>query len=88
MKTGSPYPLGASVTATGVNFSVFSYHATRAELLLFDTEDATEPSRVSMSRSLESSGFCFSFIASWPLLLFVVVVPRCCSPPCFYSHFE
>ena len=46
MKTGSPYPLGASVTATGVNFSVFSYHGTRAELLLFDTEDATEPSRV------------------------------------------
>jgi isoamylase len=46
MKTGSPYPLGASVTATGVNFSVFSFHATRAELLLFDTEDATQPSRV------------------------------------------
>jgi isoamylase len=46
MKTGSPYPLGASVTATGVNFSVFSYHATRAELLLFDTEDATQPSRI------------------------------------------
>ncbi len=46
MKTGSPYPIGASVTATGVNFSVFSYHATRAELLLFDTEDATQPSRV------------------------------------------
>jgi NAD(P)-dependent dehydrogenase (short-subunit alcohol dehydrogenase family) len=46
MKTGSPYPLGASVTATGVNFSVFSFHATRAELLLFDTEDATQPSRI------------------------------------------
>ena len=46
MKTGSPYPLGASITATGVNFSVFSYHATRAELLLFDTEDAIQPSRV------------------------------------------
>ena len=46
MKTGSPYPLGASVTATGVNFSVFSYHATRAELLLFDTEDATQPDRI------------------------------------------
>ena len=46
MKSGSPYPLGASVTATGVNFSVFSYHATRAELLLFDTEDATQPSRI------------------------------------------
>jgi isoamylase len=46
MKTGSPYPLGASITATGVNFSVFSFHATRAELLLFDTEDATQPSRI------------------------------------------
>jgi len=46
MKMGSPYPLGASVTATGVNFSVFSYHATRAELLLFDTEDAAQPSRI------------------------------------------
>src|SRR5580693_3267092 len=46
METGSPYPLGASVTATGVNFSVFSYHGTRAELLLFDSEDATEPSRI------------------------------------------
>jgi glycogen operon protein len=46
MKTGSPYPLGASVTATGVNFSVFSYHAARAELLLFDTEDASQPSRI------------------------------------------
>jgi Carbohydrate-binding module 48 (Isoamylase N-terminal domain) len=46
MKTGSPYPLGANVTSTGVNFSVFSYHATRAELLLFDTEDAIQPSRI------------------------------------------
>jgi isoamylase len=46
METGSPYPLGASVTATGVNFSVFSYHATRAELVLFDSEDATQPSRI------------------------------------------
>ena len=46
MKNGSPYPIGASVTGTGVNFSVFSYHATGAELLLFDTEDAIQPSRI------------------------------------------
>jgi len=46
MKTGSAYPLGASLTPTGVNFSVFSYHATHAELLLFDTEDAAQPSRI------------------------------------------
>ena len=49
MKTGSPYPLGATVTATGVNFSVFSYDATRAELLLFDTDDATQPRHMSIS---------------------------------------
>jgi isoamylase len=46
MKNGSPYPIGASVTSTGVNFSVFSYHATGAELLLFDTEDAIQPSHI------------------------------------------
>ncbi len=46
MKDGTPYPIGASITATGVNFSVFSYYATRAELLLFDTEDASQPSLI------------------------------------------
>jgi isoamylase len=46
MKNGSPYPIGATVTTTGVNFSVFSYDATRAELLLFDAENAAEPSRI------------------------------------------
>ena len=47
--------------------------------------------RLSMSRSLASSGFCFflhSVVVSLSLLLLVMVVPRCCSPPCFYSHFE
>jgi isoamylase len=46
MKNGSPHPIGAYVTETGVNFSVFSYHATGVELLLFDTEEATQPSRI------------------------------------------
>jgi isoamylase len=46
IEIGTPFPIGSSVTATGVNFSVFSYYATRAELLLFDTDDATEPSRI------------------------------------------
>ncbi len=46
MKNGSPHPIGAEVTETGVNFSVFSYHATGVELLLFDTEEATQPSRI------------------------------------------
>ena len=39
-------PLGASLRAGGVNFSVFSKHATRVELLLFPDENAAEPSRI------------------------------------------
>ena len=43
---GHSSPLGASVTASGVNFSVFSRSAAAVELLLFDREDNTQPARV------------------------------------------
>lgn len=33
---GSPYPLGAIYNGTGVNFSIFSEHASKVELCLFD----------------------------------------------------
>jgi glycogen operon protein len=36
LESGSPQPLGASLTARGVNFAVFSAHAQRIELCLFD----------------------------------------------------
>jgi isoamylase len=36
---GRPYPLGATPSAGGVNFSVWSHHADRVELLLFDRAD-------------------------------------------------
>jgi glycogen operon protein len=39
-------PLGATLTGEGVNFSVFSKHATRIELLLFDDALDRRPSRV------------------------------------------
>jgi isoamylase len=42
---GSAAPLGASVRADGVNFSVFSNRATLIELLLFDESGAAMPSR-------------------------------------------
>src|SRR5436190_1083886 len=42
---GQPYPLGATWTGLGVNFAVFSAHATRVELCLFDSPDATGPSQ-------------------------------------------
>jgi glycogen operon protein len=37
---GAPYPLGATWNGTGVNFALFSEHATKVELCLFDTTDA------------------------------------------------
>jgi len=38
---GDPYPLGATWTGVGVNFALFSAHATKVELCLFDSPDAT-----------------------------------------------
>jgi len=40
------YPLGPTLTASGVNFSVFSAHATHVEIVFFDHADAQQPSRV------------------------------------------
>ena len=37
---GRPFPLGAVYTGEGTNFSLFSEHATRVELCLFDEQDA------------------------------------------------
>ncbi|HEU5081648.1 MAG TPA: glycogen debranching protein GlgX [Opitutaceae bacterium] len=39
---GHSYPLGASWFGNGVNFSLFSEHATGVELCLFDTDDPTK----------------------------------------------
>ncbi|WP_345697928.1 glycogen debranching protein GlgX [Kitasatospora terrestris] len=43
---GRSQPLGATLDADGVNFSVFSEHANRVELLLFDKHDDLAPSRI------------------------------------------
>ena len=36
LEHGSPQPLGASLSPRGINFAVFSAHASRIELCLFD----------------------------------------------------
>lgn len=46
VKPGSPYPHGAKYDESGVNFSIFSRHAEEMELLLFKSEDDTEPFQV------------------------------------------
>jgi glycogen operon protein len=41
---GEPYPLGATWTGVGVNFALFSAHATKVELCLFDSVESTKES--------------------------------------------
>ncbi|NLX97186.1 MAG: glycogen debranching protein GlgX [Rhodopirellula sp.] len=44
--TGSSFPLGATVTEEGVNFSLYTKNASRVELLFFESADADRPWRV------------------------------------------
>jgi isoamylase len=44
--SGSRYPAGATVVAGGVNFSIYSRHATHVELLLFEKADSRQPFQV------------------------------------------
>jgi isoamylase len=44
--TGRSSPLGATVVAGGINFSVFSRNASGVELLFFDREDDAQPARI------------------------------------------
>jgi len=46
LQPGRAWPLGATVDDEGVNFAVFSQHATRVELCLFDAEGHTELKRL------------------------------------------
>ncbi len=45
---GRPYPRGATWDGTGVNFAVFSEHATRVELCLFDVPDPRTERRIDL----------------------------------------
>ena len=40
--TGNPYPLGATWNGEGVNFAIYSQHATKIELCLFADPENTE----------------------------------------------
>ncbi|MBF0393009.1 MAG: glycogen debranching protein GlgX [Alphaproteobacteria bacterium] len=45
---GAPYPLGATWDGHGVNFALFSAHAERVELCLFDPRGGREIERISL----------------------------------------
>ncbi|WP_148716887.1 glycogen debranching protein GlgX [Chitinolyticbacter meiyuanensis] len=51
LRTGSPYPLGASVTKDGVNFAVHAGYASRVELCLYDAHGHEEIARLDLPAS-------------------------------------
>src|SRR5689334_15743253 len=46
LREGRPFPLGASWDGLGVNFAIFSAHATKVELCLFDESGTHEVERI------------------------------------------
>jgi isoamylase len=48
VREGLPYPLGANWDGLGVNFALFSAHATRVELCLFDERGEQELERIDL----------------------------------------
>ena len=52
---GKPNPLGATITKTGVNFSVFSPKAEKIELLLFSSVDDVNPQIIILDPKLNKS---------------------------------
>ena len=56
---GRPYPLGATWDGEGVNFSLFSQHADRVELCLFDVKGRREMQRIPLTERTEQVWHCY-----------------------------
>jgi isoamylase len=51
---GQPYPLGATWDGRGVNFAIYSEHASKVELCLFESPDATrESARITLPENTD-----------------------------------
>ena len=60
IRPGKPYPLGATWDGLGVNFAIFSQHATRVELCLFDAANATrETERITLPEQTDMVWHCY-----------------------------
>ena len=57
--TGCAHPPGATVSKTGVNFSIFSQDATEIELLLFENPNDLEPAETVILNPVENRTFHF-----------------------------
>jgi glycogen operon protein len=57
---GRPYPLGATWDGTGVNFALFSEHATGVELCLFrEPDDAIESAKIQLTERTDQVWHCY-----------------------------
>lgn len=88
--SGEPYPLGATVLEGGVNFSLFSEHATSVELLLFRSFADPAPLQVI---TLHPVGHGQLYAESYGQTVFVSTSPRSShatsmAVPCRPLHFS
>ncbi|WP_262966861.1 glycogen debranching protein GlgX [Methylobacter psychrophilus] len=56
---GRPYPRGAYWDGEGVNFAIFSEHAEKVELCLFDTKGKTEVQRIELKECSDMIWHCY-----------------------------
>ena len=56
---GRPYPLGATWDGEGVNFALFSEHAEKVELCLFDTAGRRELHRLNVREQTDQVWHCY-----------------------------
>jgi len=56
---GRPYPLGATWDGAGVNFAIFSEHAEKVELCVFDPRGRREVQRVALPEYTDSIWHCY-----------------------------
>jgi isoamylase len=59
IREGRPFPLGATWDGIGVNFALFSAHATRVELCLFDARGEREIERIEMPEYTDEVWHCY-----------------------------
>ncbi|HDZ56081.1 MAG TPA: glycogen debranching enzyme GlgX [Pseudomonas xinjiangensis] len=56
---GNPFPLGATWDGLGVNFALFSAHATKVELCLFDSSGQVEIERIELPEYTDEIWHCY-----------------------------
>jgi isoamylase len=59
IREGQPFPLGANWDGLGVNFALFSAHASKVELCLFDVEGKQEIDRIEMPEYTDEVWHCY-----------------------------